>query len=203
MRAILLLIRNPQSAAPQSSSAARVNGLFRHSLAGLLFRFFGLLRPLLLEERGLVLHVSDERVYDRFGEAEYGGAEQDAGDAEGVDSCDEADEHPVEVEALGGVGGELRAHDQGRECSDERADEEVRGGCARLVPEDEQVDADGDVDRPLAEQREEADEEDYERERDGERHAEEEVHQEVTTGLRGLGTIPAESAPPRATPAAP
>src|SRR5436190_22354390 len=58
------------------------------------------LRPLLLEERGLVLHVADERVHDRLGEAEYGGAEDDAGDAEGVDACDEADEHPVEVEAL-------------------------------------------------------------------------------------------------------
>src|SRR5437764_13881770 len=96
---------------PQSASAARVNGLFNHGLAGLLFRFFGLLRPLLFEERGLVLHVADERVHDRFGEAEYGWAEHDAGDAEGVDACDEADEHPVEVEALGCVRGELRSHD--------------------------------------------------------------------------------------------
>src|SRR2546421_1022285 len=96
MRAILLLIHNPKSAAPQSPSAARVNGLFRHSLAGLLFRFFGLLRPLLLEERGLVLHVSDERVYDRFGEAEYGGGAYDGRGAEGGDSCDQADEPPVE-----------------------------------------------------------------------------------------------------------
>src|SRR2546423_12799501 len=114
MRAILLLIRNPQSAAPQSSSAARVNGLFRHSLAGLLFRFFGLLRPLLLEERGLVLHVSDERVYDRFGEAAYGGAEAERRGARRGNPPHAGREEPTEVVKAGAGGDALPEPAQGR-----------------------------------------------------------------------------------------
>src|SRR3712207_577478 len=83
-------IRNPQS-----------------SVDRLGLRLFRALRALFFEERGLVLHVADERVHDCLGEAEYGRAEYDAGDAEGVRARDEADEHPVEVEALGAARGEL------------------------------------------------------------------------------------------------
>src|SRR5919205_1358958 len=122
-------------------------------------RLFGALRALFFEERGLVLHVARERVHDGLGEAEDGGAEDDAGDAEGVDARHESDQHPVEVEALGAARGELRAEYERGADGHRQADEEVDGGRRGAVLEDEEEDADGDVDGPLAEQREEADEE--------------------------------------------
>src|SRR5215213_4166768 len=149
-------------------------------------RLFGSLRALFFEEGGLVLHVADERVHDGLCEAEYGGAEDDAGDAEGVRARDEADEHPVEVEALGAARGELRPQEERGACGHRDADEKVGGRGRRPVLEDEQVDADGDVDGPLAEQREEAYQEGRERQRHGERHAEDEVHHEYRHGLQRL-----------------
>src|ERR1700749_1089100 len=166
--------------------AARVNYLLSRRTDRFLFYRVGLLRPLFLKKRGLVVHVADERVHDRLREAEYRGAEDYAGNAEGVNSGDESDEHPVEIESLRRARGDLRTHDESRERRDGDADEKIGHSRRRLLPEDEQIDADGDVDEPLADERKEADEEDREREHDRERHAEDEVEYEDYDGLQRL-----------------